>query len=53
MWESIIEKNDIQESCRWFCKRETAEAFTTKELVQAMEMDTQIIPVNEKAVTEM
>ena len=49
----IIEKDDIQESCRWFCKRETAEAFTTKKLAQAMEMDTQVIHVNGKAVAEM
>ena len=52
MWGLIIEKDDIQESCRWFRKRETSEAFTTKKLVQAMEIDTQIIHVNGKAVAE-
>ena len=32
---------------------ETAEAFTTKKLVQAMEMDIQIIRVKEKTVADM
>ena len=32
---------------------ETAEAFTTNKLVQAMEMDTQVVYVNGKAVAEM
>ena len=53
MWGLIIEKDDIEESCRWFRKRETAETFTTKKLVQAMEMDAQAIRVNGKAVAEM
>ena len=53
MWELIIEKDDIQESCRRFRKRETSEAFTTKKLVQAMEMDSQVIHENGKAVAEM
>ena len=49
----MIEKDGIQESCRWFRKRETAEVFTTNKLVQAMEMDMQIIRVNEKTVADM
>ena len=53
MWELIIEKDDIQENCRWFRKRETAEAFTTKKLVQAMEIGSQVIHENGKAMAEM
>jgi len=49
----IIERDDIQECCQWFRKRETAEVFTTNKLVQAMEMDIQIIRVNEKTVADM
>ena len=53
MWESIIEKNDIQECWRWFRKGETSDVITTKKLVQAMEMDCQVIQQNGKAVAEM
>jgi len=49
----IIEKDDIQESCRWFRKWDFATAFATNKLTQAMEMDIQVIHVNGKAVAEM
>ena len=32
MWELIIEKDDIQESCRWFRKWDFATAFATNKL---------------------
>ena len=53
MWELIIEKDDIGVGYQWFREWENAQAFTTRKSVQAMDMDTQVIHVNGKAVAEM
>ena len=50
MWGLIVEKDDTKESYQWFRKWDFATAFATNKLVQSMEMDIEIIPVNEKAV---
>ena len=53
MWGLIIEKDDIQEGCRWFRKRDFAKAFATNKLAQAKEMDAHVIHINGKAVAEI
>ena len=53
MWGLIIEKDDIEESCRWFRKKGDCRSIYDKKLVQAMKMDTQVIQAYGKAVAEM